>query len=368
MCIRTSIVTTVLLGIALATSAGTVPATGPQAHPENRGAPVTFTSGDVIWTLLLAPPELPDDLVLRSAYFAPTWYQLSWVGSLQGQRRTVSMNVEVSAILAASPEAAADTAHGLLKDAASPIPEITGQETEYSRLGDRVWHSGGGRIVFAKGRVVCDVYVYIAGTAPQDRSGAALGVATALARRADAFLAGKPQAVPVIPFLSSRGTRDGVTTEEQGVEWAWAVKRLQESWGEQGTTLVFIDSNGLPRGIPAKRLGEKEYLVHLKHAVKLLDPKGSIDPHLAGATFHGPRPNYHEVTMLGKKLRVTRGDATVTVEGQQVALDHPAETVGEIVLVPISSFAEKALGVKVEFSKHGDLPKITLKPGGAVGK
>jgi hypothetical protein len=251
-------------------------------------------------------------------------------------------------------------------DTAVTIPEVTGQATEYGNLGDRVWHSGA-RIVFVKGTVLVDVYASVSGDTDQEVV-IALHVAKVLSRKIDAVLAGKPEPVPVIPFLSSRGTRDGVTTEEQGVEWAWAVKRLQESWGEQGTTLVFIDSNGLPRGIPAKRLGEKEYLVHLKHAVKLLDPKGSIDPHLAGATFHGPRPNYHEVTMLGKKLRVTRGDATVTVEGQQVALDHPAETVGEIVLVPISSFAEKALGVKVEFSKHGDLPKITLKPGGAVGK
>ncbi len=306
--------------------------------------------------LIVGESELPLPAVLSSFGMTASGYWACWAQPYAGARPTAGVSVNLSAGFCDSVEQALEGARMKL-DTAVTIPEVTGQATEYGNLGDRVWHSGA-RIVFVKGTVLVDVYASVSGDTDQEVV-IALHVAKVLSRKIDAVLAGKPEPVPVIPFLSSRGTRDGVTTEEQGVEWAWAVKRLQESWGEQGTTLVFIDSNGLPRGIPAKKVGENDYLVLLTDLAAVVDTAWRERPSRAEATLT-------EVTILGKSVRVELGRSEVTVDGQPVQLGARVEWAGPvksvreerswpIPLVPLS-LAEKALGVKVEFSKHGDLP------------
>jgi len=322
--------------------------------------------------LIVGAAELPTEAVLRSFGITASGYWANWARVAQhGKSPTPGASVKFSAGFCDSVEQALESARMKLRSVAVRIPDVSGEASEYGNLGDRVWHSGG-RIVFVKGTALVDVYAGVSGDAGQGEQ-IALHVAKLLSRKIDAVVAGKAEPVPVLPFLSHVRKEGEGTTEEQGLEWAWAVKKLHESWGEQGTTLVFVDRNGLPRSIPAKKVGENDYLVPLQFATRLIDPTSRIDPHLAGATIHGEPPNYSEVHILGKTMRITWGQAAVTVDGKPVPLDRaPERAVGSpdisIPLVPLSSFAEKALGVKVEFSKHGDLPKITLTPGGALGK
>lgn len=177
--------------------------------------------------LIIGPQHVPTNAVLGRMEIGPSFYRQVWYCPKEESEGSGHPTVWVAASVRATPESAVAGVNTLSGTIQSRLIDVS-DGPAYASFADSAWRpepgTGGGRLLFTRGNIMGDVYV--SSTIGEE---ALLSVARALSRKIDAVLASKPEPVPVLHFLGHGGTRDGATREEQGIEGAWAVKKLQES-------------------------------------------------------------------------------------------------------------------------------------------
>jgi hypothetical protein len=311
--------------------------------PINRTCSAATSAELVLWrdlpTLLVSQAELPFEAVLFTLEGPPDythWFHELWFGPPTGQPetlKTAEYTIDIRLTIAGSPQEALRGISRLLKGDAVPPKEVSGEP--FASFSDRAWFrfdGRGGRLLFVRGNVRAGVYMSRKdGLDPN----LLLGLAALLARKIDAALAGKPEAVPVLP--PSAG--------DMGVdlEGAWEAKTLgARLWKKQSTTVALQTGKGLPRALPAKQIARKDFTVPLGHLAAALGAKGKVKVGSQQA----------RATLAGKAMVLSKGSAEARYGDRTVRLSRPVEFRGGQVLVPLS-LVEKALGKRIVWGKRG---------------
>jgi len=315
----------------LASRTGCAAATGDQA----------LLSAAALPNLLVAQEELPLRTILWKLFTwpseSPRKYEEVWYGPPTGQPGTLKAahwSVSVEVAIRRSPQEAVEDVGWLRKDVATPPPEVSGQQP-FASFSDRAWYGIGpysARLIFVRRNVLADMHM-----AHKEGLDPAMffAVARLLGRKIDAALAGRPEAVPVLP----------PSAEDMGVglEGAWEAKTVgARVWRKQATTVALQTGKGLPRALPAKQIARKDFTVPLGHLAAALSAKGKVKVGSKQA----------RATLAGKAMVLSKGKAEARYGDRTVRLSRPVEFRAGQVLVPLS-LIEKALGQRITWGKSG---------------
>lgn len=310
-----------------------------------------------ISSFILGPEDLPWDMVLWSLRSGPqiTRYKFEalagdsiidelWAGpptGNPGSLKSAHYSIRIGYAVTSSPEEAGRVALKEVQSYAVVMPEITVDEAVAS-FADRAWGSSrrmpgpwrGARIVFTRGYIIGDISMdHKDGFEPQ----LLFTLAARMGRRIDTYLTGRPEPLPVLPLAAD---------QELGLdlEGAWKARDLgSRLWGAQATSVALYDTNGIPRSIPARRIGTDDFLVPLRYLAAVVNPRTKIKASGKEA----------ETTIIGRQLSLRDGESKVRV-GQRIAqLNRPVEFAEGQVLVPLSSFARQALGRRITWERRG---------------
>lgn len=308
----------------------------------------TGLSSDLLASLLVGPDELPWDTILATCrvgsdatpevmhgFKGQSKFDETWSGRptlKPGGLNSPDESVRISAAVTNSPAEAVSVVEDELANVAAAIPEIT-QEGSTASFADRAWQRGG-RMLFTRGNIVGDIHM--SRKEGVDRQ-SLLALAAVLGRKINAALAGKPETVPIMPLAADQELRVDLET-------AWKMRDLgTRLWGADSVTIAIYDANGIPRALPAKRVGEDQYLIPLRHLAAILGPKARV------------KITRDEVktTLMGKALVFNNGAAEMRVDQQPVQLDRAVELAEGEALIPITSVVRDALGKTITWEKRG---------------
>lgn len=261
-----------------------------------------------------------------------------WFGPPSGESGAATSTVRIDVSVTRSPSEAAECASRLLHAVAVPPRAVSGEP--YASFSDRAWYSSGGpsgRLLFVRGNVVADVYVFRKGGPGSDT---VTRLAALLGRKVDAAAAGRPEPVPILPLAADRELRVDLET-------AWKLSRIgAQLWGEKATTVALYDTNGLPRSLPAEQIEAGDYLVPLVHLLAIASPQARVKTRGDQAT----------VSLMGKALVLRRGESRVRIGQRTAYLSRPVELAEGQVLVPLSSFTRQVLGRGIAWGRAATVP------------
>ena len=241
-------------------------------------------------------------------------------------------SIDIAVAVANSPEEAVSAAKREVASVAEIIPEITGSSSATS-FADRVWQHGG-RIVFTRGNVIGDVHMSQKGGIDKKLL---FTLATRLSSKIDAALAGKPEAIPILPLAADQELR-------VDLEGAWKMRDLgARLWGNECTTIAIYDTNGIPRSLPAMRVGTDDYMVPLRHLAAIVGPNARVKV----------KGDEAKTTIKGKALVFNKGKSEVQADQRATQLDRPVEFAEGEVLVPFTSVVRNALGKRISWEQRG---------------
>lgn len=326
-----------------------------QAPPSDPPPQPRVLAPEMLPHLLLAESDLPPDAVL--IHFDPFPVEEprriveEW-DSLRPERgeRTSWWDTRVEVRILDSPEDAVAAVLATQRTFAAPLRDVSG-ESPFASLGDRIWYvaSGvGNGVYFTRGNVMAGISR--AGHDGPDRD-ALLDLAQTVRRKIEAAFAGAPEPAPVLP-LSIAEWR---TTPRS----AGRLRRESQLWGDQTVRIGLRIRSRLPRALPARRMGEDDYLVPLWHLWRMLD---------LPLELHNGDSNHARMQMAGKELVFTRGSPRVSVDDGYVTLPHPVQFVGGRTVVPLS-FAEAVFGWRIAgWESVGDTRVARLEPPAPAGE
>ena len=266
------------------------------------------------------------------------YYDEVWFGPPSGEMKTADYTVRVNMSIARSPQEALAGIHVLLDGVAEPPQEVSGEP--YSSFSDYAWfgYSGhsGGRLLFVRGNMVADIVVFHKDGFDQK---VILALATILSRKIDAVLAGKPEPVPILPLAADQELR-------VDLEGAWKMRDLgARLWGAESTTIAIYDTDGIPRSLPAKRVGGIDYVVPLRHLAAIIGPRARVKTSGDEA----------KVTLMGKVLVLKKGKSEMQVDQRTAQLDRTVEFTEGEVLVPLASVVSNASGQRIAWEQRGTI-------------
>jgi len=274
-------------------------------------------------------------------------FRQSWSGPPTGKPGTLltrQRGADVELAVATSQEEAVSIALQTIYSASVTIPEVTG-ESRVAPFANRAWYgdnaSGGstatsGGVVFVQGNVVASVHLSSKDGIDSD---VLFALASRLGRRIHAALSGSPEPVPILPLAADQELR-------VDLEDAWKMRDLgKRLWGDQAVTVAIYDADGIPRSIPAKRLGANDYIVPLRHVAAILGPRTPVE-------IEGDEV---KTNIKGKPLVFGKGRSQARVGKQTVQLSRPVEFADGEVLVPLISVIHSALSKQIAWEDRGSI-------------
>ena len=349
----TGIITTIaLVGFTFWGRPGAVKATGESYRP--------VISQTMLMSLLIGPEELPWNVVLSTidigtgtpsarlaSFKGQAKFEERWSGRPKGaadSRKTPETSVDIAVAIANSAEESVQIALDKVCDASVVIPEITG-EREVAAFADRAWYGNNelgeskvtsANITFTRHNVVCNIGM--SHKSGFDDKKLLFALATRLSHRIDAALAGKPEPLPMLPLAADQELR-------VDLEGAWRIHDLAvRLWSDGATTIALYDSNGIPRSLPAKRMGA-DYVVPLRHLAAIFGPRARVDI----------RDNEAHTVLVGKALVLNKGKSEMRVDQRVKRLDRAVEFAEGEALVPLISLVNNALGRSINWEKRGSI-------------
>jgi hypothetical protein len=338
-----------------------LPVPRPAAHAADAVA-----SPQALTSLIIGPDDLAWDAILWTLRrgSAVTRYKFQalnsqqaieevWAGPPSGTRGRLmgpGYGIHITSAVTDSPEEAAQVALKQIQSYAVSIPEVTGDPSVAS-FADRAWGASSlvtapcraSEIVFVRGNVVADIEMSRKdGFDPQ----LLFSLGRRPGRKIDATLAGYPEPVPVLPLAADQELRVGLAD-------AWELRDLgRRLWRDKATTIALYDTNGLPRSLPAQRIGGDDYILPLRYLAAILGRQ---------RVNASPGKGVASVTLMGKALVFRKGERRVKVDGRAALLSRPAEFVEGAVLVPLS-LVEQLLGQRVVWSQVEGMMRGRLRP------
>ncbi|HET6454480.1 MAG TPA: hypothetical protein VFI02_08760 [Armatimonadota bacterium] len=164
-------------------------------------------------------------------------------------------------------------------------------------------------------------------------------LAERISSKIGAALSGRPEPVSVLPLAADQELR--VSSED-----AWKMRDLgKRLWGNEAVTIAIYDEDGIPRSIPAKRLGANDYIVPLRHVAAILGPRSPIK-------MEGDEV---KTNIKGKPLVFGKGKSQARLGKQTVQLSRPVEFADGEVLIPLVSVIHSALSKQIAWEDRGSI-------------
>jgi len=316
--------------------------------PQNVWSSLVMGSDEMPWDVVLWSLDTgssdPPILKYRSLSEGQAKYEENWKGIPRPQPGTIyhsDCSIRITIAIANSPAEANRVALKESQSYAVSIPETTGDESVKS-FADRAWGISGrtfepclaARIIFTRGNVICDISMDRADSFDPELL---IDLSARLSRKIDAALAGKPGPVPVLPLAADQELR-------VDLEGAWKMRDLgARLWGHKCTTIALYDINGIPRSLPAKRVGTDDYMVPLRHLAAIVGPNARVKV----------KGDEAKTTIKGKALVFNKGKSVVQADQRAAQLDRPVEFAEGEVLVPLKSVVRNALGKGISWEQRG---------------
>lgn len=298
--------------------------------------------------LVIGQEDMPWAAVLFRIETHPANVTERWVGPPVRRPHILTVSAWDIDVCVMIFNSAADAVRGvrdLLLHVATPPAEVTGQRA-FALLGDRVWYGDnsygrsvttGARIILIRGNVVGDIHV---GRSDGLQQTDVIALASRLAGKIDAALAGTPYPAPVLP----------PSCEDMGLdaEDAWDARNIGKMLSKRSTTIA-LRHGATIRALPAAAVAKTDYLVPLSHLAAAMGSPAHVTVGKGQAT----------ATLVGKTLVFYAGKRTVTVDGRIIPIGCQPQFKGKQVFVPISVL-EKILGKRIAWGKTGKLVTASI--------